>query len=489
MKLIKLVSDSDLTEAVFNNSLAYPLTIKPYSEVALKNLSLQFNNPKYEVNASNNTFSYKASAGTLPKTITLANGLYTLQELIDEVQLKMNNILNSTGIDSYLDWTVGTQESLRNLGETNLILGFSREGTELSITQAECRFNNLTFGTPKIIKTTNSSVYDGKLQCNKLLANGGFSTSITVSNQDSTPITTSDWIWGISNGATVFELSAKLEILPFMFCCISNNLDKYTYRKGGVMVDTTITITSGDKLSIQKLDGKINYIIERGGSVLATLEGDIINEVIPRLGVNPLFVNLFIGSDSGKIAFQSLTEITKPTVVVSNGSYSVLTASEIPDVYYNSNLTGTTKTKITISFPSIGIKRLLGFSADERSVENVSYKFVGDLALTTQFLNNDLEVEIIEMSINNYTHTFKQLRPLVMTIPGTDVRDSIVSYSVSFFELSWSESANFVWMDLENKQDLRLASLTVRITSNGQVLEMNGKATATLLIKESKHSE
>lgn len=490
MKLIKLVSDSDsLTEAVFNNSLNYPLTVKPHSEIALKNLSLQFNNPKYEVNSDNNTFSYKASNTSIPKTITLTNGLYTLEQLHEEIQLKMNNCLNSSGIDSYLDWTVGSQENLRNIGETNMVLGFSRAGTNLTITQGECRSNNLTFGTPKIIKTTNSGIYDGKLQCNTLLCNGGFSTSIIVSNQDSTPITTSSWIWGIGDGLTVYDFSTNLEILPFMFCCMSNHLGKYTYKKGGFMVDTTITITSGDKLSINKLDGKINYIIERSGSVIATLEGDVINDVIPKLGVNQLTVNLFIGNDSGKIAFQSLTEITKPTVVASNGLYSVLKASEIPDIYYNSNLTGTTGTKITIYFPTIGIKRLLGFSSDERSVDAPSHKFIGDLALSTQFLNNDLEVEIIELPLNNYTHTFKQLRPLVMTIPGTDVRNSIVSYSVAFFELSWSETANFVWMDLENNQELRLSSLTVRITSNGQVLEMNGKATATLLIKEPKQTE
>ena len=201
------------------------------------------------------------------------------------------------------------------------------------------------------------------------------------------------------------------------------------------------------------------------------------------------FINLFIGDDTGKIAFQTLKEITKPTVVSSNGIYIVLKASEVPDIYYNSNLTGTTGTKITIFFSSFGIKKLLGFSSDERTIDAPSWKFIGDLSLATEFLNNDLEVEIIELPVNNYTHTFKQVRPLIMTIPGTDVRNSIVSYSISFFELSWSETANFVWMDLENKQDLRLASLTVRITSNGKVLEMNGKATATILIKEHKQIE
>lgn len=487
MKFIKLISDN-ISQAVWKNALYEPLTIKPGSEVALKNLSIQFNDPKYTVDDTNNIFKIKTKADALEKTITLSIGEYTLSELVQEIELKLNNSLSSlsSSSDSYLQFKVGTLTNLKN--ETNIVISFSRS-VQKDITAGDCQSENITFGNPLVYKTntTNDGTYNARLVCTTLVSNGGGDIQITVNNQDTSDIQLSNWIFGVGELIS-YDLTLKDEIIASLFACFANSNGNYAYKKNNAMIQSSVSITANDKLYIYKTNGKIRYIISRNGSNVLSVDGDVINDSFPLYGVKDLTYNLFIGNDTGKIAFSELTEVPNPFVVNNNNQFSILQASEVPDVYIDSNINAPTATKISIIFPSTGIQRLLGYSSPLLERIAKSWRFVGDLGLDVNLFNNDLEVEIDELPLYNYSSSTNQIRPLVMTIPSSELKNNIVNQGGSFFELSYSESATFLFLDLELKQNISLPALTVRIlTDKGNIVPMNGKATITLLIKEPKN--
>lgn len=495
MRLLKLVSDNDLTQSEFTNALSFPLTIKKGgSMVALKNLSLQFNDPKYVVSDSNNTFKFKTSVNVSNiNTVVLKNGSYSLVDLMEEITKKMNNILSSLALsgagsgDTYVQWRISKKDEVN--GNTNLKIEYARKDPE-SITQATSDSVNIDFtNTPNINKLStapNDGTFNTHLMGKKLVCNGGLINSITIANQDTTNITTSNWVWGMDKDGESYEKTTRSDIVALMYACFGNSNGKYAYKKAGVMVETTMAITVDDVLKINKNNGKIQYVITRLSNN-TTFEGDVINDVIPNLGLDPIKYLLHIGDDTGKIAFKTLQLIPNPYVEVSsNGVYSVSDPGSVQTVYRDSNLVGIpSNVKQFLYFETVGVKRLMGFSRDEYSQSGPQGSFIGDNGLTIGIIDNDLEVEIVELPLNNYSHTFKQLRPVVMTISSSDLHNSIISTGVERYELSWQETANFLWLSLENLEyDFRVPALTVRITSKGQLLEMKGPATATLLIKD-----
>ena len=92
MKLLKLTSEEDLTKSYFTNNLAYPLTVPKDCQVALKNITFQFDSPEVEVNDDNNTFIF-STGKTIPfeRQVTLSNGVYKLNTFLAEIETKMNN--------------------------------------------------------------------------------------------------------------------------------------------------------------------------------------------------------------------------------------------------------------------------------------------------------------------------------------------------------------------------------------------------------------
>ena len=115
MKLIKLQSEEPLTEGVFSNNLyAGGLTLPAHAEICLKNLSLDFDQPVYEIIASgtekNNNFEIQTAKTILASNhlIELTAGKYNLRNLMLEIETKLNNSLNTSISSDYgLQWSIG----------------------------------------------------------------------------------------------------------------------------------------------------------------------------------------------------------------------------------------------------------------------------------------------------------------------------------------------------------------------------------------------
>lgn len=497
MKLIKLQSEQFLTEATFTNNIySGGVTLPKQAQLCLKNLSIDFDQPVYEIisegSEKNNNFEIQSGKTIIASNhiIELAAGKYNLRNLMLEIETKLNNSLDtSVSTDFGLQWSVG--KNMDNKGNINLILAFKRLD-KVILNAGTTTLENITYdsGNSYFYKNgADDGTYNGKLSSNVFLNNGGLQLTCVIKTQVGGNPALSNWVWGIDESKLSLVATGKTEIIALMKACVSNDSGYYTFKKGSQMIQpsTPIAIEVDDILTIKKQNGKIIYTVQKGTSPAVSIEGDIINSVIPLLGITKLGGVLHIGDDStGKIAFNTMTITPDCYTSISSGVYSVIPPEDVQDIYFNTNLVGLpTNIKQFLRFPNKQTRNLLGFSADEYSKDGPSGSYRGDSGLSVNFLNNDLEVEIIELgSINSYSQSSKQLRGIVANIPTASLKNSTIVSGTGTYELSYDETASWCWLSVDNDQPLRLSALTVRCTSNNEVLKINGKMTVCLLYKE-----
>jgi len=495
MKLLKLVSSENLTESTFTNQFSIPLVLKPNSEIALKSLTMEFDSPSFVIDETNNQFSFKtkSSAANPLHVVNITNGKYNgITSLLKEIQNKMNNILISKNenipTDKYFQWRISPQESLS--GNLNVFMEYRCNVPDISpVNESSASLDGVSFTSGEFVKTrADDGSYNAKWCAIKPVNKGGFQCSIKVTSPD-TNIATANWIWGADRSFVTSKLTVKDEIIAGMWFCLANTATgKYAYKKAGLMVDTNITIEVNDVLLIYKENGKIQYSITKGVNPATVFEGDIINDVILNLGSEDANMCFHYGQNGAKIKATNVFYTPDPYIDGSNGVYTVSRPIDSVEVYYNSNLTAPPSNMVcTLFLPSIGIRRLLGFSLIEYRNNRIASAFVSDAGgVSVNLVREDLEVEILELELDNFTNTYKQKRNMVMSISTGELRGSVVASGNGRYTLSYSEPANFCFIELGNEYKQQHGQLTMRITSAGQTIQMSGKISALLLYQTAK---
>jgi hypothetical protein len=495
MKLLKLVSSENLTESTFTNNFTIPLDLKPFSEVALKSLTMEFDSPNFVIDSTNNQFSFKTKASATNPThiVTITNGTYNgITSLLKEIQNKMNNILDSKNenvpTDKYFQWRISPQETIS--GNINVFMEYKCNVDDINVNAASASLDGVSFTSGEFVKTraddgaSYNAVWYGIIQVNK----GGFQCGIKVTSPD-TNIATADWIWGADRSFVTSNLTLKDEIVAGMWFCMANTATgKYSYKKAGLMVATNITIEVNDVLKIYKESGKIQYSITKGSAAPQVFEGDVINDVILNLGSEDATMGFHYGQNGAKIKATNVFYTPDPYINGSNGVYTVARPIDIVETYYNSNLTGTPSNMVvTLNFPLVGVRRLLGFSQLEYRSNRIASAFVSDAGgVNVNLVRDDLEVEILELELDNFTNTYRQKRNMIMSISVGELRGSVVASGQGKYTLSYAEPANFCFVELGNEHKLQHPALTMRITSAGQTIQMSGKISALLLYQSPK---
>jgi hypothetical protein len=496
MKLLKLVSSENLTESTFTNQFSIPLVLKPNSEIALKSLTMEFDSPSFVIDETNNQFSFKtkASAANPTHIVNITNGKYNgITSLLKEIQNKMNNILISKNenipTDKYFQWRISPQESLS--GNLNVFMEYKCSVPDISpVNESSASLDGVNFTAGEFVKTrADDGSYNAVWYGIKPVNKGGFQCSIKVTSPD-TNIATADWIWGADRSFITSKLTLKDDIIAGMWFCMANtSTGFYAFKKAGLMVATNIAIAANDILLIYKENGKIQYSITKGTTPATVFEGDIINDVILNLGSEDANMCFHYGQNGAKIKATSVFYTPDPYIDVSaNGVYTVIRPIDSVETYYNSNLTATPSNMVCIlNFPLVGIRRLLGFSQLEYRNNRIASAFVSDAGgVSVNLVREDLEVEILELELDNFTNTYKQKRNMVMSISTGELRGSVVASGNGKYTLSYSEPANFCFIELGNEYKQQHGQLTMRITSAGQTIQMSGKISALLLYQTAK---
>lgn len=495
MKLLKLVSSENLTESTFTNNFTIPLDLKPFTEVALKSLTMEFDSPTFVIDETNNQFSFKtkSSASNPLHVVNITNGKYNgITSLLKEIQNKMNNILISENenipTDKYFQWRISPQETVS--GNLNVFMEYKCSVPDISpVNESSASLDGVSFTSGEFVKTrADDGSYNAVWCAIKPVNKGGFQCGIKVTSPD-TNIATANWIWGADRAFITSKLTLKDEIIAGMWFCMANtSTGFYSFKKGGLMVATNIAIQVNDVLKIYKKNGKIQYSITKGSSPSTIFEGDIINDVILNLGSEDAIMCFHYGQNGASIKATNVFYTPDPYIDSSNGVYTVVRPIDSVETYYNSNLTSPPSNMVcTLSMPLTGVRKLLGFSLIEYKNNRIASAFVSDAGgVSVNLVRDDLEVEILELELDNFTNTYRQKRNMIMSISTGELRGSVVASGQGKYTLSYSEPANFCFIELGNEHKQQHPALTMRITSAGQPIEMSGKISALLLYQTAK---
>lgn len=502
MKLLKLQSEQEISESVFTNNINVGYSLPPLAQIALKNISIEFENPSFTIYETgpnkNNTFDFQTSSLGPYHEIELTGGTYTLAQFTEEIQAKMNNAL--WGYQSHIDdygfmWNVGT---LPVGADVKLLLAFNR-ADDITLTSGNVATTNMGYNSAGsyFYKTDGATAdFTASLSANTFVSSGGFSIETTLIGQEGVTSTNQinqcDFIFGLTDNKRTYHVIDKDIIVQDSFACISNQNGYYTFKKEGVLVQPTspIPIEINDKIIITKnQSGSILYSIVKSG-IYTNFIGDTINNVMPLLGASNLSYILHLGpSNGGLLALSNLKMTPNPYSSSSNGIYKLAAPQETQNIYLNTSLTTVSASEVTLFFPNKKTRELLGFLLEYYHKSLLSGYFVGDTGLALSVLGgDDLEVEVVEFgNINSYSQTSKQLKGVVGIIPKASLK-SAVSSGLENMILSYDETASWAWLSLDNKDEFRCPSLTVRVTSNNKTLKTNGNMSVCLLIKKESES-
>jgi hypothetical protein len=329
-----------------------------------------------------------------------------------------------------------------------------------------------------------SGKYNGELISKSLICRGGWEVSLTVGEQvlgQPENIADSYWFFYIAkNGKTTTQTFFE-NVIDGMSVGFWGTDGKYEYKKNGVMVATNLNINDGDNLKIVKReDGRILYVITKAG-IPVPFEGDLVNSLVDELGISDLNYFVKVGNDTGKIAFADCLMTPSPNQTNLQG---VLTKDKlVQNIKNDFNLTAEAS-DVSVFFPSLGVRFLLGFNNQRYDENALSGNFIGENSVASTLFNNDMIIEILEFPLLAYDGGTNKVRPILDVITSGEIQQSVKGKGSETYELSYSSIAP-TFLDFNISQGTQTySSLTLRITSNNQQLKLNGVITASILIND-----
>jgi hypothetical protein len=504
MKLVRLESNSTLTQSQFTNNLSIPLVLGKNAQVALKCLTLQFAEPPFIIDSTNNQISFTTSsiAGspvTATRTITIPSGEYNIANLMLRISELLNGMIQSEvtpTTDDGFEWLVDTTGDTEIGYKTHI--AFQRIDAEL-VTTANTQIlqdgTNATmdYSEPNFFKAVvDDDSYNAGLITSKWVNTGAWKISMAVTKQEALQtedIADSKWVFGIADSASL-QTDGETSLLEEIYVGFyRNNSGQYSYKKNDVMVDTNIDIEAEDIITISKrlvstTQTKVLYTIQKG-STITQFEGDVIQESDARfIGMGGMVLLLKVGNDTGKIAFNTIENNPTTLIVENGGVYTRINASDVKYVLLDNNLT-VSASNVTLDLKSDALKQLLGYNNQFMQKNAISFDFVSESGIATNIFNNDIVVEIPELPLDGYDEGVKQSRNIAMVISSGELRTSQKAIGFERYELTYNEQATFLFIGLKNKQtSVTCPQLTIRVTSEGEILPLSGKMTALLLFRD-----
>jgi hypothetical protein len=499
MKLLRLQSDSNITQTTFTNNLAVNLTVKEGAKVALSNISVQFPEPSLIVSDDNNTFNFRTGLNIddLDIDVVIPNGNYTITSLKETLSLLMNNNLytyNNTALmttDNFnFEWLV-TVEGDATLGY-KLSMGFNRTDPIEDLTVTDVTLAGMIVDPANPVKFFKNAAddlgkFNAELYANTLLCRGGFQCLFKVRprvvGQTENP-EDSNWMFYISKNKKTGGSTNREDIVFGMIAGFEAFDQQYWYKKGGVMVGSNVDIAVNDVVQIEKgIDGHIRYVIfeDGGATIKGSFQGDVVNSLTQKLGTADMTVFIKVGNDTGKVAFENIGYTPSPYQTVIDG---ILTKDVLTQEIKNNFNINASPSDVSLEFPTEGIRFFLGYRDLRYELNALSGTFEADNAISSTFFNNDLVIEILEFPIQAYDHGTRKNRPIIAVITSGEIQASVRGKGVEAFEVSYISQFPLFFSVGNPSSTLTFSSLSLRLTSQGQLLKCAGAITATILIDE-----
>lgn len=521
MKIVRLESKPNLTETQFTNDLSIPVQIKSNGEVALKNITFNFNNLKFNIPKNKYRVNFNLIQGEdnlLGFDNYMPGGLYSLDELITKIrqilnfQLPSNQELDSDlgfGFEWDLEWLY------RNSGGVYTTLKFYRneqidvitenidiqQGYDATDNQIESILvdNEIYYYKNPLINNPDG-LYNGGFKSINQSNNGAWKLNFKIYQRDVEPLQNSNWIMGISreNGLYVNTLD---KIAENMYTGIGVTNGVYVIKKNGgispiVFNGNNIIPEDMDEITIYKqYNGtntcKVIYTIKRGTETYDA-EGDIItiNDTnILGISSDDIYLVCKIQNDDGKIAFFDINMNPTGTKELINGEYIEKTMTKI---IYNTNYGDVQPSEVEIGLLSsttdvYDFCKLLGFNENVLKMTALSGFWNSSNRIDYNIFYKDLVIEIDELNLDGFDQGVKMSRNIVMTITAAELKQAINQLSIDSLSVSYTEPAQFLFVGMNNGDIHKtLSNLTIRAYINGKLIPIDGDMSATLLFRDDR---
>lgn len=504
VKLVRLESDTSLTESQFTNNLAIALHLGKNASVALKTLTMQFKEPPLVINDTNNRIDFTTSAIgpiTTLRKCDLPFGSYTISQLMQVISKRMNSMLQSYTLnttDTGFEWKASTTGD-NTTGYTSHI-AYKRTDPKSAINASDCTFkvngvdNTMSFNAGVFTKdVSDNATMNAGLVTNDFVNRGAWSVGLQVGAQTTgTDISGTKWAFGIGDSQLKDETNEALVFLKMICGFLRSDVGTYAYKKGGLYMDTDLPIVEGDIIRISKhitADNRttVVYSVKQGTNDTVDFDGDVIqNGIAETIGSGGKYCFLKVGDDADKISFSDISFTPSGLVAVTDGVYTEV--DNVTNIIKNENLTAVSPSVVTVIFPTEDVRLLLGFKLPLVTNDSLDYDFASTGTIAFNIFNNDLVVCVPELPLNGYDHGEKQTRNMVMVVSSGEVRNSLTARGSETYELSFTETAQPLWIGLDNRQTTFTApQLSIRVTSEGSTLPMEGKISALLLFRDEDH--
>jgi hypothetical protein len=490
MKILKLQSDNTISLSQFTNNLQIPLQLNKNAKVALKTLSFEFQPTTIEINGINDYLTF--TINTVQHLITPKSGKFNIRELCEMLTIYINEIVPSDdaaseGVEFLCDYTGNAKDGY--------IFNISFVKSEpIDVNDANTALVNMAYdnGFYKVNEIENQYVSTAQTLQNVCL--GGFQYSFTISQQEgqgTEPVSASSWYIGMADAALGRISDTDIQIKENFSNYIGCVGGFYEYKVGDNSVVTQYVPTLDDivlvsKKFIDERTTQINYDISRGGNIIATFEGDLLNNtnIIDEKVLNQdLFIK--IGNDNGFIKFSDVATFPTALSQYDGSDYVKLGHESIKNV--KKSLKAATPITVSLNF-SKSLLDKLGFKSQPKSETAVSYKWTADNNTKNAIFDNDLVMTINQLNTDGYNHEKKQKESILMVITAGAVLANTLTSGEASFNLSYTD--NFpTYLNLGNTNPTSYNNLTISARSDNQLINVNGKMSCTLLFKDESDFE
>lgn len=492
VRLIRLTSDTN--DGRFINNFQSNIELSPFSQVAFKGCNIDVPEPQITIDGTNSEITYKTVDDIFEGINNIDHGVYNIKSnltiLNGQIQTGFNNMININtdllpGRIIGQQWKAdkgsnGSYEIQYNTANNTNLVTTEWERNNLTVTDTDptnlifSRDSSLPpFDIADVVSKTNTAYAVSKQPINK----GGFRMLQRIQAISTTTTHNGAWI-GISEiNFTSTSTVPKLATLD-IYILSGDDTTHYIYKDGvdSSPVTTTVTPAVDDTFGIIK-------------------RGDIYEVVVfDSAGDYKLREFMTFNPDNWTSDYYG-------AVILRDEAVDIDTVQWTPDPYSfkntppNNFFTSTALEEIGVPEPALeladatissGLSAFLGFN--NRHLQNqesestadaelgIKEVFTASVQLNQAALDDAYVIELLNLDLDSYDGNSGTRRAILETIDfKATVDDTVIIY----------QPAEYVYLDLNNKQPLNLRNISARIVTEtfGNVAT-EGFNTITIYVKD-----
>lgn len=467
MKLIKLNNRSEVSGR-FTNQFNTNIIIKPMSEIALLNCSINITTENIVVDTTNNTFTLEVSAA-ISRNVELTIGTYTWDAFRDELNRALNASLVFNGL-SDTDYMSGFQLKPYKKGN-KLYIAFDRSDTNGYSLDTISTVTNMTYtaGSTNWQKTAGvDGTWDSWVESNRYFTAGCgmMKIHIVCPAQNMTTPGYADYrfmigLRSIEGAITITGQRQPADCDYAIYCGLNTASNanvyyiKYIDEDGNSqIIETASSIVNGHKVYIKLTEGKLQLQILNNADTLVHLTEVILDAEFykeHRYSVVGLKRNT---SECTAVLFHS-DPYHKQSVGLEAENYYNNSEKDHNGVDDDTMIGAIVPTRVRIRMNNASLA-LLGFSNNPTFQQTIRGGFIADQHIDESYLPDNIKIELENISITGYDSYTKSERNILACIPKIHYNEATsgnVAYATDYP----------IWMDINNAQSMTINSLKIAV--------------------------